>query len=131
MLLCNSLDFLNYWYNPLFSSSFYSSFMELMSVFYAVSNCKKNCKNDFLFSYLFGLLPNILCFIYKGISLSAIFSTTLYLYVFFNFFQKLFFPVLAKTLFILCLKSQILKSEPCFHYSMFSVHVLQYLIMQP
>lgn len=39
MLLCNSLDFLNYWYNPLFSSSFYSSFMELMSFFYAVSNC--------------------------------------------------------------------------------------------
>lgn len=35
-------------------------------------------------------------------------------YTFFNFFQKLFFPVLAKTLFILCLKSQILNPNLVF-----------------
>lgn len=50
ILLCNSLNFLHYWYNPPFSSSFYSSFMELMPIVYVVSNCKKNGKNEFLFS---------------------------------------------------------------------------------
>lgn len=130
IFLCNSLNFLHYWYNPPFSSSFYSSFMVLISFFYVVSNCKKMvklifCSVNFSGFYLVFFVPFTKEYLYQQYFLLHC------TYKFVNYLsENVYFPVLAKAL-IYTLSQIFKKSEHYYHYSLFSIHFLQHWIIQP
>lgn len=124
IFLCNSLNFLHYWYNPPFSPSFYSSFMVLISIFYVVSNCKKMvkmifCSVNFSGFYLVFFVP------FTKENLYQQYFQLHCTYKFLNYLsENEYFPVLAKTLIYTLSQISNLKKNPnlviiilCFPYT--------------